>query len=116
MVKGKEDNVSLDRLKPAYLLKESYPEDDDLRQQPEIQQDLQPSKARTQKIHFEEPQRTRSDYCSGRLITQFWGHSGFKRQWVTQKDEVGWMSPRSEASAEDADKVQGNVIYMRDRD
>ncbi|UYV73696.1 hypothetical protein LAZ67_11000419 [Cordylochernes scorpioides] len=26
MVKGKEDNVSLDRLKPAYLLKESYPE------------------------------------------------------------------------------------------
>ncbi|UYV84229.1 hypothetical protein LAZ67_X001595, partial [Cordylochernes scorpioides] len=60
MVKGKEDNVSLDRLKPAYLLKESYPEVDDRRQQPGIQQDLQPSKARTQKVHFEEPQRTRS--------------------------------------------------------
>ncbi|UYV84111.1 hypothetical protein LAZ67_X001211 [Cordylochernes scorpioides] len=60
MVKGKEDNVSLDRLKPAYLLKESYPEDDDRRQQPGIQQDLQPSKARTQRVHFEEPQRTRS--------------------------------------------------------
>ncbi|UYV80316.1 hypothetical protein LAZ67_18002376 [Cordylochernes scorpioides] len=61
MVKGKEDNVSLDRLKPAYLLKESYPEDDDRRQQPGIQQDLQPSKARTQKVHFEEPQKTRSE-------------------------------------------------------
>ncbi|UYV75838.1 hypothetical protein LAZ67_13001533 [Cordylochernes scorpioides] len=57
----KEYNVSLDRLKPANLLKESYPEDDDLRQQPEIQQDLQLSKARTQKIHFEEPHRTRRD-------------------------------------------------------
>ncbi|UYV82891.1 hypothetical protein LAZ67_22001269 [Cordylochernes scorpioides] len=64
MVKGKEDNVSLDRLKPAYLLKESYPEDDDRGQQPGIQQDLQPSKARTQKVHFEEPQRTRSVHAS----------------------------------------------------
>ncbi|UYV75534.1 hypothetical protein LAZ67_13000536 [Cordylochernes scorpioides] len=67
MVKGKEDNVSLDRLKPAYILKESYPEDDDRRQQPGIQQDLQPSKARTQKFHFEEPQRTRSARWSVRL-------------------------------------------------
>ncbi|UYV62036.1 FUT2 [Cordylochernes scorpioides] len=58
MVKGKEDNVHLDRLEPAYLLKESYPEDDDRGQQPGIQQDLQPSKSRTQKVHFEEPQRT----------------------------------------------------------
>ncbi|UYV62811.1 hypothetical protein LAZ67_2002005 [Cordylochernes scorpioides] len=64
MVKGKEDNVSLGRLKPAYLLKESYPEDDDRGQQPGIQQYLQPSKARTQRVHFEEPQRTRS----GRVI------------------------------------------------
>ncbi|UYV63700.1 hypothetical protein LAZ67_2005357 [Cordylochernes scorpioides] len=61
MVKGKEDNISLDRLKPAYLLKELYPEDDDRCQQPGIQQNLQSSKARTQKVHFEEPQRTRSD-------------------------------------------------------
>ncbi|UYV62027.1 hypothetical protein LAZ67_1007539, partial [Cordylochernes scorpioides] len=60
MVKEKEDNVSLDRLKPVYLLKESYPEDDDRGQQPGIQQDLQPSKARTQRVHFEETQRTRS--------------------------------------------------------
>ncbi|UYV80938.1 hypothetical protein LAZ67_19002227, partial [Cordylochernes scorpioides] len=65
MVKGKEDNVSLDRLKPAYLLKESYPEDDDRRQQPGIQQDLQPSKSRTQRVHFEEPQRTKPQ--SGRV-------------------------------------------------
>ncbi|UYV65051.1 hypothetical protein LAZ67_3002925 [Cordylochernes scorpioides] len=60
MVKGEEDNISLDCLKPAYLLKELYPKDDDRRQQPGIQQDLQPSKARTQRVHFEEPQRTRS--------------------------------------------------------